>query len=234
MALQRQVASWAAAVVLMLCPNAGSVAAEAGLETIVLDGNTIQIDGRVVQLYGIDAPELGQHCERGDRLVNCGLTAAFELSKFIGMQIAPVRCVPRKDGTGGDLRVCTVGHENVAKVLLRNGSVVAIPNSDPDYLEAERYARVARLGLWHMKLVPPWDWRAGKRLPAEFADDKRPCPVKGEVRNGDDRVFYVATDAEYWQHHIDPARGERYFCSLEAAWKAGWRHAGERKGARAD
>lgn len=232
MASQRRISAWAAALTLMLCQGPGPVAADTILNAIVLDGDTIQIDGRVIHLYGIDAPELGQHCQRGDRMVNCGLTAAFELNKFIGMQIAPVDCVSRRDSPGGDVQVCTVSHENIAKVMLRNGSVRALPNSDPDYLEAERYARVARLGLWHMKLVPPWEWRAGKRLPDEFADEGRPCPIKGEVRNGNDRVFYVVTDAEYWQHHIDPSRGERYFCSLDAAWKAGWRHAGERKRAR--
>ena len=34
----------------------------------VIDADTLQVDGKVVQLYGIDAPELGQLCESGGSL----------------------------------------------------------------------------------------------------------------------------------------------------------------------
>jgi len=218
---------WLAVALLVIFQ--GPATARSVQNVTVLDGNTIQIDGRVIQIYGIDAPELGQHCLRGNILTNCGLSAAFELQKFIGMQLTPVTCVPRKEFPRGNVQVCTVGHANLAKIMLRNGSVMAIPKSDPDYLEAERYARVANLGIWHVKIVPPWEWRAGKRLPEETADAERPCPVKGLIGKNKERIFYVVTDAGYWRYHVDPAHGDRYFCSLEAAWKAGWRHVRERE-----
>jgi hypothetical protein len=116
--------------------------------------------------------------------------------------------------------------------MLRNCSGMGFPKSDPDYLEAERYARVANLGIWHMKFVPPREWRTGKRLPEESSDEQRPCPVKGLIQDDNQRIFYVVTDAEYWHYHVDRSRGERYFCSLEAAWKAGWHHVRERKSER--
>lgn len=229
MAIRFRMLSRAAAVILAAGLGLSPVGAQPIQHVMVLDGDTIEIDGRIIHLYGIDAPELGQHCLRGGILTNCGLSAAFELQKFVSMQITPVDCVPRKEYPEGDVQVCTVGHENIAKVMLRNGSVMAVPDSDPDYLEAERYAKVAGLGIWHTSVVPPWAWRAGRRLPEESTDDKRPCPIKGVVDKNGQRIFYVVTDAAYWRRHIDSARGERYFCSLEAAWKAGWRHATERK-----
>lgn len=226
MLLRYRLIAWTVFALIWVFP--GPALASSFQHVSVLDGDTIQIDGRVIHIYGIDAPELGQHCLRGKILTNCGLTAAFELQKFIDMQLTKVVCVPRKEFPRGNVQVCTVGHANLAKIMLRNGSVRAIPKSDPDYLEAERYARVANLGIWHVKMVPPWDWRAGKRLPEEkAAGTERPCPVKGLITKNKKRIFYVVTDAEYWHHHVDPARGDRYFCSLDAAWKAGWRHVHE-------
>jgi endonuclease YncB( thermonuclease family) len=43
----------------------------------VIDGDTVEIDGRLVQLYGIDAPELGQLCDRDGELWECGREAAL-------------------------------------------------------------------------------------------------------------------------------------------------------------
>ena len=37
-----------------------------------------------------------------------------------------------------------------------------------------------------------------------------------------ERVYYVPTDPDYKQVAIDPARGERLFCSDEAARLGGW------------
>jgi endonuclease YncB( thermonuclease family) len=40
----------------------------------VIDGDTLQVDGAIVQLYGIDAPELGQLCESDNRFGLAGWT----------------------------------------------------------------------------------------------------------------------------------------------------------------
>jgi endonuclease YncB( thermonuclease family) len=51
----------------------------------IVDGDTIDIHGNHIQLYGIDAPESTQWClnEDGKRW-NCGRRAAFALSDFVG------------------------------------------------------------------------------------------------------------------------------------------------------
>ena len=50
----------------------------------------------------------------------------------------------------------------------------------------------------------------------------RDCNVKGTLGAGGDRLYYVPTDPEYQQISVDPARGERLFCSDEEARLAGW------------
>jgi hypothetical protein len=52
------------------------------------------------------------------------------------------------------------------------------------------------------------------------------CGIKGNIPfDTGDRVYYVRGQKYYWQAQINYFRGERYFCSEEAAREAGWRKA---------
>ena len=59
----------------------------------VIDGDTIEIHGKRVRLWGIDAPESTQLCRGEDSLqYRCGAKAANDLDAFIGGR--PVSCTP--------------------------------------------------------------------------------------------------------------------------------------------
>jgi endonuclease YncB( thermonuclease family) len=59
----------------------------------VLDGDTLEIHGTPVRLWGIDAPESGQTCRGDDSLpYRCGADAANDLDAFIARRTAS--CVP--------------------------------------------------------------------------------------------------------------------------------------------
>lgn len=51
------------------------------------------------------------------------------------------------------------------------------------------------------------------------------CDIKGNVARSGERIFHVPGQAYYDETRIDPLRGERWFCSEEAATAAGWRRA---------
>ena len=115
----------------------------------VIDGDTIQLDGKIVQLYGIDAPELGQMCLHNGNLGHCGLSAAFELQKLLKIELAPLTCQPAKAAGNPPIQICAFGYEDPALILLESGYGLAIAGAGPKYAKAEDSAKQVRIGLWH-------------------------------------------------------------------------------------
>ncbi|WP_456656408.1 thermonuclease family protein [Bradyrhizobium sp. JR3.5] len=103
----------------------------------VIDGDTIEIHGARVRLYGIDAPEHDQLCHdrRGERY-RCGQVASNALAEFIGRQA--VACVEvDRDRYSRTVAVCTVGRVDLADWLVRGGLAIDWPRySRGDYAPA--------------------------------------------------------------------------------------------------
>ena len=216
--------------------HGGTPSAEGrGAPLRVIDGDTLEAEGQVVQLYGIDAPELGQLCESDGALWHCGMDAALALGKLVTLNQSSLRCSPWRNGGAGaadpapgtELQVCRVGDQDLALLMLESGSVVALPDAFPDYGEAEAQARQAGLGLWHSDFVMPWQWRAGVTSPDRRSDFTRACNIKGVINPAGQRVYYVPSDPEYRAITLDPQRGGTLLCSDDEARRAGWRRTGE-------
>jgi len=200
----------------------------AGPPVRVIDGDTLEVGGQIIQLFGIDAPELGQLCESDGSPTPCGVEAALALRKLVTVSDQEPHCSawggdqPKSTADGALIEVCQVGDKDLAQVMLHNGYGLATPGSFPDHVEAEKDAKEAHLGIWHSHFVPPWVWRADNANADAPRGPLRDCNVKGVITDGGERVYYVPTDHEYKRLTIDPARGERLFCSDEAARLAGW------------
>ncbi|WP_311538675.1 thermonuclease family protein [uncultured Bradyrhizobium sp.] len=136
--------------------RAGDVAGQAS----VIDGDTLEILGTRVRLYGIDAPEHDQLCrDQHGAHYRCGQVAANALAAFIGRQT--VACVEvDRDRYGRVVAVCSAGKVDLADWLVRGGFAVDWPRySKGDYAAAEAEARGAQSGLWSGRFVEPWRYR---------------------------------------------------------------------------
>ncbi len=133
---------------------------------LIVDGDTIDIAGRHILLYGVDAPESGQTCRAAGKRWNCGFEAEGALAFFIAKSW--VTCLERQlDARGGAVAVCYaggVGGPDLGRWLVSEGWALVDRRRSSDYIAEEAAARAAGKGLWRGDFVPPWEWRLGKRL----------------------------------------------------------------------
>jgi endonuclease YncB( thermonuclease family) len=128
----------------------------------VIDGDSLQIGGRIVRLQGIDAPEYRQSC-RDDAGAGwpCGREARAALERLA--QTSGLTCESHeqdryrravaqcRNATGVDL----------AEALLEDGWAIILPRyALVGYQRAEDNAREARRGIWRGEFETPSDWRA--------------------------------------------------------------------------
>ncbi len=141
----------------------------------VIDGDTLEIHGIRIRLWGVDAPESSQLCRGEDSLqYRCGAQAANELDAFIARR--PVNCSPLSlDQYGRTVATCSVAGSDLGEWLVRNGLALDWPQySKGRYAAAQRDAERAGSGIWKGSYVEPWLYRACLRSngrPSACSDD---------------------------------------------------------------
>ncbi|MDA9437790.1 nuclease [Bradyrhizobium sp. CCBAU 51745] len=131
----------------------------------IIDGDTLEIHGTRIRLWGIDAPESAQLCRGPDSLqYRCGAKAANELAAFIAG--SPVSCTPMTlDRYGRTVAACAAGGTDLAYWLARQGLALDWPRySQGRYAEAQNEARRDERGIWSGSFVEPWRFRECIRL----------------------------------------------------------------------
>lgn len=128
-------------------------------EARIVDGDTLAIHGQAIRLYGIDAPELAQHC--GDPLWPCGRAARDRLAALTAGQ--PVTCQPRdRDRYGRVVALCRVAGRDLGRILVQEGLALAFIRYAADYLPEEAAASAAARGVWSGPFAQPQDYRRGR------------------------------------------------------------------------
>jgi len=133
----------------------------------VIDGDTIEIRGERIRLFGVDAPESAQTCrDAAGAAYRCGQRAALALADRIGVQTVNCNALDR-DRFGRTVSECSVGGENMNAWLVRNGWAVAYRRyGGGRYNADERAAKAARAGIWAGAFVMPEAYRRAGRTPA--------------------------------------------------------------------
>lgn len=125
----------------------------------VIDGDTIQVSGTLMQLMDIDAPGRDQFCVQaaGDAAWRCGEDATVALLNLVGMAV--VTCESEAlDQFNRRLARCAVAGQDLAVALAENGWAVPSENCVCEPVRAAAFrAQAAGLGIWTGPFALPWE-----------------------------------------------------------------------------
>jgi endonuclease YncB( thermonuclease family) len=188
----------------------------------VVAGDTLRVSGTTVRLFGIEAPERGQLCGRDGSKWRCAEAAQSALLKVVS---APsVRCrLSGTDKAGYAHGTCAIESVDIGAELVRQGFVFAEGGVSGRYRGQESEARTAKAGMWAGAIDRPAEIRAKAW---EDARRRAPdgCPIKGQV-TGVERVYVLPGTPSYERVRVQPARGDRWFCTEQDAASAGFKAA---------
>ena len=187
----------------------------------IVDGDTIKVSGIPVRLYGIDAPEGRQTCQRDGKTYGCGKQATQALANLIAGQSVQCEIVGRDDYARA-LGVCTAADTELNRTMVRDGWALAFVKYSDRYAADQGAAEAAKAGLWAGSFVKPWEWRLGE---AQAAQKTRPCAIKGNINGKASASIIYRSSSSIPELRIDESKGERWFCTEQEARAAGWRRA---------
>lgn len=188
----------------------------------VISGDTIEIDGQVHRLHGIDAPEFAQVCkDKNGKDWRCGEAVAEKLQRMA--ENGAVTCEPiGRDYYGRHISHCFYYGLDLNARLVREGDAWAFLRYAQDYAQEEELARREGLGIWQAhnqraEVFRDFKWQIAR----DIAPDG--CPIKGDINAQRERVYFMPWDQHYTQIRISSAHGERWFCDEAEARFNGWR-----------
>lgn len=132
-------------------------------DTRIIDGDTLMIGDTTYRLWGIDAPEKGQQCERLGDYYDCGAYARLALTAFIG-DTTPICEIKNQDRYGRSVARCLVDGIDLGDWLVNNGFALDYPTfSNGYYRTLQDMAEAGRRGIWQGDFTLPWEWREERR-----------------------------------------------------------------------
>ncbi len=193
-------------VVVALAP-APAAAAEIVGRPLVIDGDSLELGGRRIRLYGIDAPELDQTCALPDRTVACGETARTALLDLLaGGEIV---CQPVGEVVQGEsVAVCFADGADLGRDMVQGGWALVDRRRSTAYVAVEDAAREAARGLWLGEFVPPWEWRGARQ--AADGDAALTLEIEGTAGTTFTGTCDLITDGGIEQVRLDGIIPERH------------------------
>lgn len=147
-------------VLFLLAATPGFVLAEPSGPAQSVDGDTLNIARRELNLFAVVAPAPDQVCQewarQGQRNYRCGAHArAFLDSLIAGRRVECVLEGRPGDGGRGAAATCYAAGQDLGLAMIRAGWAVAARRQSDRYVSWEDEARRAKAGLWGGTFTPP-------------------------------------------------------------------------------
>lgn len=130
----------------------------------VIDGDTLEVQGQRIRIWGVDAPEARQSCTGAQGVeYHCGREAAHRLDVRLDGRV--VRCFEQdRDRYGRSVARCEVDGVDLGGWLVRQGWARRYADyAGLAYFTEEMSARRDGIGVWQGAFEDPWDWRRRDR-----------------------------------------------------------------------
>lgn len=186
----------------------------------VVDGDGLRVQGVVIRLHGIDAPEHDQSCQDARGAIwRCGEAATNRLAQMIADTMVTCTELDR-DRYERSVARCDAGGFDLAEAIVAEGLAWAYLRYSDTYAPAETMARQQGIGIWSGVNQPAWEYRATRRA---GTSETSACRIKGNISQSGERIYHMPGSRSYAATRISEAKGERWFCSEQEARTAGWR-----------
>ena len=133
----------------------------------VIDGDTIKIKKNKIRLFGIDAPEKKQQCQKPwlsifflslSKNYECGKISTNKLKIKIDNKFIMCKS-SNKDRYNRFIAECFKDKTNINRWMVSNGYAVAYRKYSKKFVSQENLAKKEKLGLWSGTFEMPWEWR---------------------------------------------------------------------------
>jgi endonuclease YncB( thermonuclease family) len=131
------------------------VASRVGAQSVI-DGDSIDVDGKIYRLHGVDAPDSSQICADG-------WPAGYAAERYLDDLIEGkrIRCVPIVGGREDDTTaICRADGVDLGAAMVTGGYAFAYVPYSARYIAQEAAAASAHRGVHAHKCIAPWEWRA--------------------------------------------------------------------------
>lgn len=196
----------------------------------VVDGDTIELEnGQKVRYIGINTPETVDP----RKPIECfGKEASAKNRELVeGKTVILEKDISETDKYGRLLRYVYLPSQNqgsdqifINDYLVRQGFAYA-STYPPDvkyqnqFQQAQTEAQSKNLGLWSSCANASSSPLTSQQTEAQNQN----CQIKGNISSSGEKIYHMPTQRYYDTTVIDESKGERWFCTEQAAIAAGWR-----------
>ncbi|MBP5398857.1 MAG: thermonuclease family protein [Alphaproteobacteria bacterium] len=127
----------------------------AGENVYVVDGDSLEVDGKRIRLVGIDSPEYKQFCyNKKHQKYDCGIKAKEYMEELVFSH--SVDCKEESvDMYGRSLSVCFADGKNLNEEMIKAGWALAYRSEGDKYAALEKEAKANKRGVWQGRFMRP-------------------------------------------------------------------------------